>query len=171
MKHDHLAKEEHSFKAFLPLIIIFSIIILLSIVRPLVVGAWNLHAFMYDFMGIFFIVFGSFKMWNLDAFAEAYSTYDLIAQRSKFYAYAYPFIEITLGILYLVRWNLTFVNSCTCIIMLINTVGVAKALATKKRFQCACLGTVFKIPMTYVTLIEDMLMAGMAAIMLFYKIS
>jgi hypothetical protein len=32
--------------------------------------------------------------------------------------------------------------------------------------ECACLGTVFKLPMTYVTVVEDLLMVAMAAVML-----
>jgi hypothetical protein len=37
----------------------------------------------------------------------------------------------------------------------------------KDEIQCACLGTVFKLPMTTVTIVEDLLMVVMAAAMLF----
>ncbi len=166
MKNEHSHGDEYSFKSFLPLILIVSIVVLFSSIRPIGLHAWNTHEFMRDFMGFFFIIFGSFKIWHLSAFAEAYSMYDQIAQRSKLYAHAYPFVELGLGVLYLARWHLMFVNVLTCIIMLISAAGVAYALSKKESIQCACLGTVFKIPMTYVTLIEDLLMAGMAGIML-----
>ena len=45
---------------------------------------------MNDFMAGFFIVFGAFKIINLPSFVEAYQKYDLIARRSRAYAYAYP---------------------------------------------------------------------------------
>jgi hypothetical protein len=50
--------------------------------------------------------------------------------------------------------------------MLISALGVANELRKKQTIMCACLGTVFKIPMTYVTLFEDLLMASMALYML-----
>jgi hypothetical protein len=37
-------------------------------------------------------------------------------------------------------------------------------LLRKSKIQCACLGTFFKLPMTQVTLFEDLLMVGMATV-------
>lgn len=125
---------------------------------------------MNDFMGFFFIIFGFFKVINLNAFAQAYATYDLIAQKSRGYAFAYPFIELVLGIAYITRWQPTFINVVTVLIMLISAAGVAVELSKGKTIVCACLGTVFKIPMTYITLLEDLLMAGMALVMLIIKL-
>jgi hypothetical protein len=53
-------------------------------------------------------------------------------------------------------------------LMLVSAVGIGMELAKKKEIQCACLGLVFNIPMTYVTLAEDLLMALMALLMLMY---
>lgn len=50
--------------------------------------------------------------------------------------------------------------------MLVSIVGVTQALVQKRRIRCACLGTVFNLPMTTVTFMEDALMAGMALVML-----
>ena len=83
------------------------------------------------------------------------------------YAYAYPFIEIALSVMYLGRYQLTLVNIVTVVLMLVSSIGVAQKLAKKEEIACACLGVVFKIPMTYVTLAEDVLMGVMALIMLF----
>ena len=52
--------------------------------------------------------------------------------------------------------------------MVIGAVGVAGELRKKNQIPCACLGVVFKIPMTTVTFIEDVLMAVMAILMLFF---
>lgn len=44
--------------------------------------------------------------------------------------------------------------------------GVANSLVNRRKVKCACLGSVFNLPMSTVTLIEDAGMAAMAAIML-----
>ena len=48
----------------------------------------------------------------------------------------------------------------------VGTVGVVRTLLARRKIRCACLGTVFNLPMSSVTLVEDVLMAGMAAVML-----
>lgn len=153
-------------QAYLPLVTIFSVIIGITLLRQWYLG-WNVYEAMNDFMAAFFLIFGGFKVLKLDAFAEAYSMYDIMAKRSTFYAYAYPFIEIVLGFAYLLRLAPVPVNLITVILMLVSSFGVAQELAQKRTIPCACLGTVFKIPMTYVTLGEDLLMAAMALTMLF----
>lgn len=157
--------QQHSLRKFMPLIVIFSIIIAFVIVRQLFVG-WNFDSAMYDFMAAFFIVFSLFKISNLRHFVTAYSMYDILAKRSTLYAYLYPFIELFLGMAYLIRWQLFTVNIITIVIMFISAIGVAQELSKKREIPCACLGMVFTIPMTYVTLFEDILMAAMALIML-----
>lgn len=158
---------QYTIKNFLPLIIIGALILFFTITRQFV-GGWNLQNAMYDFMGSFFLVFGFFKALNLKGFAEAYASYDIIAKRSMGYAYAYPFIELSLGVLYLLKVPWMLLPLFTFILMVISSIGVAKELAKNQPIMCACLGTVFKIPMTYVTLGEDILMALMALVMMFY---
>lgn len=48
----------------------------------------------------------------------------------------------------------------------VSAIGVAQALMAKRKIVCACLGAVFKIPITKVTLLEDVLMFLMALGML-----
>jgi prepilin signal peptidase PulO-like enzyme (type II secretory pathway) len=86
-------------------------------------------------------------------------------KKFKFYSYLYPFIEFFLGIAYLIRWHSFYINLITFIIMIIGAIGVAIELSKKRTITCACLGLVFKIPMTYVTLIENVTMAAMALLM------
>lgn len=156
----------YKIKDFLPLIIIFSIIILATFIRVYLAGNWEIHLILNSFMAFFFLIFSCFKIINLKNFAQAYSEYDLIAKQSKLYAFIYPFIEFTLGILYLFNFYPFYTNVITLIIMSISALGVAKELSKGKQIVCACLGAVFKIPMTYVTLAEDLLMALMALVML-----
>lgn len=121
---------------------------------------------MQMFMGYFFLIFGLFKVVKWKSFVMAYKKYDIIAMRSTPYAYAYPVIEIGLATAYLTSWSLFYVNIFTLIIMLISAYGVWLKIRNKEEIPCACLGTVFKFPMTKVTLFEDMLMALMALGML-----
>lgn len=126
-------------------------------------GARSPHDFMFDFMAGFFLVFSFFKLLDLRGFADAYASYDLIAQRSRAWALAYPFIELALGAAYLIRRQLFWVDIATLALMLIGSAGVLRALARKDRIRCACLGTALNLPMTTVTLVEDLAMAAMAA--------
>jgi hypothetical protein len=156
----------YSIKDFLPLIIIFVCIIALTLLKQWLFG-WSIEGAMLDFMGIFFLVFGTFKLLNLTDFANAYAEYDIVAKRSMLYGYIYPFIELALGLMYLTRFHVTVANWVTLALMIIGSIGVAYELSQNKQIVCACLGTVFKIPMTYVTLAEDVIMGLMAAYMLF----
>lgn len=161
-----MIKEHYTFKDFLPLIIILTSILVVSVGIPLLTGG-NIMLGMRIFMGGFFMIFGVLKILKLKDFASAYQMYDIVAMKSKTYAYIYPFLEIALGISFLLNIIPLVTNWITLIVMIISTIGVYLKLRKKETIMCACLGTVFKIPMTWVTLAEDVLMAGMAIVMIF----
>lgn len=165
MTHDSESKN-YSLRDFIPLITAFLLITVISLLKFFFIGPRSVTDFFADFMGVFFIIFGILKIIKLEDFVESYSMYDLITKRYRVYGYVYPFIEIILGVCYLIKFNLNFVNAFTFILMALGTCGVANALSKKREIQCACMGTVFQIPMTYVTLFEDLFMALMALIML-----
>lgn len=170
MKHSKPEQIEHKapkyeLKDFVPLIVIFSLIIAVTVAHQLYYG-WNFYEGMRIFMAAFFLIFGFFKILNLNGFVQAYAMYDLIAQRYRWYGYVYPFLELGLAVAYLFSWNLPFTNVFTLVLMLVSAAGVFNELRKGKGIVCGCLGTVFKIPMTYVTLAEDLLMALMAFLML-----
>jgi len=154
------------FKSFVPLILIFSAIIAFVIIKGFVNSDFSNRALMLDFMAGFFLVFGVFKTIKLSAFAEAYEMYDIIAKRSKVYAHIYPFIEIGLGLAFLFRFEVVIVAWITLILMSINSIGAYMGIRDKKVLMCACLGTVFKLPMSFVSLGEDLLMVVMAIFIL-----
>lgn len=129
-------------------------------------GQFSLDRAMRHFMAGFFLVFSFFKLLNLVSFADAYSTYDIVAKRSRFYALLYPFIELGLGLAYVINLHPRVVNVVTLVVMAVSTVGVVQSLLAKKQIRCACLGTVFTLPMSVVTLVEDLLMVAMSAVML-----
>jgi Methylamine utilisation protein MauE len=164
MEHE---SRHYTIKDFLPLIIIFSLIMAITIIQQLYFG-WNLRDAMRIFMAAFFIIFGFFKIINLHGFVNAYAMYDLIAQRYRWYGYLYPFLELGLGFAYLFKFFMPLTNMLTLILMLVSATGVFNELRKGKHIVCACLGDVFKLPMTYVTLTEDLLMALMALLMLIF---
>ena len=121
---------------------------------------------MLEFMGLFYIVFSFFKMLDLKGFPQSFAMYDPLAKRVPFYGKVYPFIETALGIMFLLRFEVTIALIATLIILGITTLGVTRTLLDKKKIQCACLGTALKLPMTEATFIENAIMIVMAIAML-----
>jgi len=153
-------------QSLMPLFIILGYIMGGVILAGILAEDLSAHFLMKNFMGGFFIVFSLFKMIDLKGFAEGYSTYDLIAKRSRAYALTYPFLELSLGILYLSGLGGAFTDIATVLLMAVSSLGVAQALREKREIECACLGTSLKLPMTKVTLAEDLLMGVMALVQL-----
>jgi copper chaperone CopZ len=118
------------------------------------------------FMAGFFLVFSFFKLLDINAFANAYAGYDLLARRWRGWGLMYPFVELGLGMAYLANFNPPLTHWVTIIVMGFSAIGVIKAVASKTQIQCACLGTVFKLPMSTVTIVEDVGMVLMAGVML-----
>ena len=155
-------KMRHSIKDFYPLVFILAIVAILTSIGVMYFN----QDLMLAFMGYFFLVFGLLKVIRIKGFAQAYRMYDVIAKRSKLYSYLYPFLEIGFGLSYLFVWQIEAVSMVVVVVMLIGAYGVYLKLKEHEEIPCACLGTVFKVPMTWVTLGEDLLMAVMALIIL-----
>lgn len=149
-----------------PLIMVFFYILLVTLAVEFTYGEFSLHRFMPNFMAGFFLVFSFFKLLDLAGFASSYAMYDLLAKRVYSYGFVYPFIELALGIAYLINFKPMLTNAITLSVMLFSSIGVILAVMNKQKIKCACLGTGFNLPMTTVTIIEDLLMVAMAAWML-----
>ncbi len=147
-----------------PLFLIFTFIIGASVL--LNYKPWETNGFMLDFMGLFYVVFSFFKFLDLKGFPESFKMYDPVAKVMPLYGWLYPFIELALGLLFLMRIQISIALIITLIILGITTIGVTKTLLSKKTIQCACLGTALKLPMTKATFIENSIMIVMAVIML-----
>ncbi|WP_395750102.1 heavy metal-associated domain-containing protein [Prosthecobacter sp.] len=149
-------------QTYRPLLILLGYLLLVITAANIARGIFDPAMSMRLFMGGFFIAFSFFKMLDLRGFSDAYRSYDLVAKAVPAYGLVYPFIEIALGLAYLADWQPRGVNVAAAVIMLISLVGVLRAVASKKSIRCACLGTVFNLPMSTVTIIEDGLMLAMA---------
>jgi hypothetical protein len=111
-------------------------------------------------------VFAFFKLLNLEGFAMSYRMYDIVAAKWKGWGYIYPFVELLLGILFLINIAPIFTNVATILILGISSIGVIRSVLDKQKIKCACLGDVFNLPMSTVTIVEDLSMVAMSAIML-----
>jgi len=127
---------------------------------------WDSNKFMLDFMGIFFISFSFFKMLDLEGFSKSFKMYDPLAKRMSFYAVLYPFVETILGVMFLMKIEVFSALILSIFVLGLTTIGVIKILISKKSIQCACLGSVLKLPMTEATLIENAIMIFMSIFML-----
>ncbi len=159
------------FATYKPLFIIVGLILLPVIalaMRDANAGVFSWEGAMTRFMAGFFLVFSGLKLLDVPGFAEGYSTYDLLARKVKAYGYVYPFLELGLGLAYLTGVAPFVTNAVTVALMTFSGIGVVQSLMQKRKFQCACLGTFIKVPLTKVTIIEDFGMAAMATVMLVF---
>lgn len=146
---------------------LFTLVALLALVPALSLGdSLTAHGWMRWFMAGFFLSFSYFKLLDVKSFADSYRMYDWIAKLVPAWGLAYPFVELGLGLAYAADWAPTATNWTALVLMLVGAGGVIQSNLQKKAIRCACLGTVFNLPMSTVTIVEDLTMAAMAALML-----
>jgi copper chaperone CopZ len=146
--------------SYYPLLLVMALIAIV----PLASGTFM--GWMMGFMAGFYIVFGAFKLLDVPAFARSYRQYDIVAKYVPAWGFAYPFVELALGFGFLFRLDMYWLSWVALVLSLVGAVGVIKANLSKQNIECACLGTVFKLPMSVVTVVENLGMAAMAAWML-----
>ena len=93
--------------------------------------------------------------------------YDIVAKRFKAWGFIYPFIELALGLAFVYNFQPVLMNWATLIVMSVSAIGVIQSVMDKRKIKCACLGAVFNLPMSTVTIIEDLLMVSMSIVMLY----
>lgn len=164
-EHVHEGQVESSRREYMKF---FGILFFLLAAATLMSGLtnFNLEELMRWFMGGFFIIFGSFKLIGYEMFVLAFPGYDIIAKKHKAYAYVYPFIELLLGVFYVLNMFALPRDVFTILIMSIGAWGVGKSVMHKDHIRCACLGNIIRLPLTTVSLIENLTMAAMALVML-----
>ena len=148
-----------------PILLIFAYITGIALLVEYMHGEFILMRWMNHFMAGFFLVFSFFKLLNLKGFAESYSMYDVVAKKWSGWGYVYVFTELALGIAFLTGFNPILTNTVTFVIMTVSIIGVLQSVMNKRKIKCACLGDVFNLPMSTITIIEDALMIGMSAVM------
>jgi copper chaperone CopZ len=165
--HNESAEQAKSwFATYKPILTIFFYITTVTLLVQTQHETFDWMQWMRHFMAGFFLVFSFFKMLNLKGFAESYVMYDVLARKIPAWAYAYAFVELGLGIANAINFNPVITNLVTFVVMSISIIGVLQSVLNKKQIQCACLGAVFNLPMSTVTIIEDALMIAMSGAML-----
>lgn len=147
-----------------PILIIFAYITGVTLLLETLRGHFNGEIWMQHFMAGFFLVFSFFKLLDLRGFADSYSAYDVIARKWNGWGYVYAFIELALGVAYLTKLSPLVTNAATFVVMSVSIVGVLRSVLNKKKITCACLGAVFNLPMSTITIMEDGLMIIMSLI-------
>ena len=167
---DQTNSKEIKLSTYKPLLLVISFILLISLLSSYKTS-FHLMSWMTNFMGGFFIAFSFFKFLDLNGFSNSFASYDIIAKKWKGYGKIYPFIELGLGVSYLLALQSAITNTICILILTASTIGVIQAVLSKKQIQCACLGTVFNLPMSTVTIIENFTMISMAIFSLVFYFS
>ncbi|MFY9243209.1 MAG: MauE/DoxX family redox-associated membrane protein [Polaribacter sp.] len=162
---DFKEEQKSEVQQLFPLFLIFAFITTASILIN--INPWSTEEFMLTFMGLFYVVFSFFKLLDVKGFSTSFQMYDPLAEKIPTYGFIYPFIELTLGVFFLMRFQILSALIITLIILGITTIGVTKSLLDKKSIKCACLGSVLNLPMTKATFIENTIMILMAIFMIF----
>ncbi|MGE0638327.1 MAG: heavy-metal-associated domain-containing protein [Bacteroidia bacterium] len=165
--HNEAAEQTKTwFATYKPILLIFAFITGISIVTAFNNGQFNTMMWMNYFMAGFFLTFSFFKLLDIKGFADSYAMYDIVAKPLPAWGYIYPFIELALGIAFLINFHPLITNAATLLLMGISIIGVLQSVLNKRKIQCACLGAVFNLPMSTVTIIEDALMIAMSGMSL-----
>ena len=129
-------------------------------------GEITMITFMHGFMGVFLVIFALLKIFNLKGFRRGFTMYDLLARRVRNYALVYPFIELGLGLSYLAYFQPVVTYWITIGVFAFGTLGVISALRRGLDIDCPCMGSILSVPLSTVTLTEDLAMVAMAAMLL-----
>ncbi len=161
-----IASEEEKkswLRIYKPILLIFGYILGITLLIEYSNGGFVWMRWMNHFMAGFFLVFSFFKLLNLKGFVESYSMYDIVAKKWNGWGYVYACTELMLGLAFLTGVYPMLTNTVTFVVMTLSIIGVLQSVLNKRKIKCACLGDVFDLPMSTITIIEDSLMIGMSA--------
>lgn len=164
--NNHHGGTESSLGEYLKFVAVLVAIVVTSMALSFFVGNDGLQDWMRWFMGVFFMVFAAFKFAGYRMFASMFAGYDVIARRFKLYGYLYPFIELALGLVYIFDLLGVYRDVFTALVMFISAIGVYQEIKKRSGIHCACLGNIIKLPLSTTSLVENLSMGIMAAVMI-----
>ena len=97
---------------------------------------------------------------------HSFRQYDPIAKTIAPYAICYPFLELALGLAFLTSVLPQLTASITVFITGLGAYGIYQTIKKKQITECACLGAVFKLPLSKVSLLENIAMFLMSIFIL-----
>lgn len=149
-----------------PLIALVGVSALAALAIPAGFGEPGMRTFMHAYMGVFLTVFALLKLFDPEGFTDGFAMYDLLARRVRPYGYVYPFVELALGLAYFAFFVPQVTYVATIVVFLFGAAGVVLALRRGLDIDCPCMGNVLSVPLSTVTLTEDLLMVAMAVVLL-----
>ena len=120
---------------------------------------------MINSMGAFFGVFGIFQLLGYKNFVDVFPKYDPIAKTIPIYGKIYPILSIVIGILYFLNLFSPWRDILVAIITTIAFIGIGIIIYSGKEEQkvhCVCLGNVIKLPISSITVLENLVMSIMS---------
>lgn len=119
------------------------------------------------FISVSMVLLGMQKLRDVESFSTMFLNYDLLARKWVPYGYVYPWVETGAGIL-MTGMLLTWLAAPAALfIATIGAISVYKAVYIDKReLKCACVGGGSNVPLGFVSLTENLMMMGMAIVML-----
>lgn len=169
-RHSKTVQYQEKNRAYGPLIVIVTVVFLASIVLQTRIQSWSFIVWMRDFMGLFMVIFSMVKLFDISGFADGFSMYDMVAHRFRIYGSIYPFLELFLGLAYLSGKGMLMACVVTLVVMSISTAGVVRSLIRGLDVHCACMGNILKVPLSTVSVVENIGMGGMALVMLIFEL-
>ncbi len=163
-EHHHKTNEAGEYRKLLAIVIL--IVLLAS--GFTVLQETTLFNFLSNFMGVFLMTFAMFKIIRLSEFVAIYKGYDTISRYLPAWAFVYPFVELFISACYLLLGGMQWLNVTTIILLVPASYGVWREVTKKSKIQCACLGSVVKLPLSKVSFIENFTMLAMAVFMLLF---
>ena len=154
-----------------PILLALTIVLVSSLSLQTPFQNFDLDNWFITYMGLFFMLFSFLKLLNIKGFSITFSRYDLLGKNIPGFAVSYPFLELCLGVAFLTNSLLITANLATLIFMISQCIGVGNVLRKKEIIQCACLGSSINLPVSYLTLIENLVMVSMSSYMLFQLLS
>ena len=118
----------------------------------------NVNELMNNTMASILFIFGSLKLYNLNKFSNIFSKYNIISKKIPFYSYLYPFIEIILSVNLFFKYEINLTYIIIGILMIISLISVIISMIKGEKLRCGCLGSFFHIPLSYVTISENIIM-------------
>ena len=164
-KENVISKISVHFKSKKPIFLGLLIVTISSLSLQTANESFTLDKWFMSYMGIFFMIFSFLKLLNVKGFSTTFSRYDYLAKTIPGFAICYPFLELLLGIAFLTQTLLLVAGSITLAVMVSQSIGVANVLRTNQTVQCACLGSAINLPISYLTLLENLVMILMSSYM------
>lgn len=165
----HLTGAAPSQSKYTPVLVIFAVCALMA-------GGFSQFAFgeivtlrgLEWFAALSVSVLAIQKLMDVETFSTMFLNYDLLARRWVPYAYLYPFIEGTAGVLMIAGGVFAATGAPLALLAGgIGAVSVFKAVYIDKReLKCACVGGGSSVPLGVLSLTENLVMVAMGIWML-----